>query len=45
MRKLVTMWVFLAITGIMTACGGSPTDLAHGCDGVVDPNSYCEEGE
>ena len=41
MRKLVTMWVFLAITGIMTACGGSPTDLANGCDdGVVDPNSY-----
>ncbi len=41
MRKLVTMWVFLAITGIMTACGGSPTDLAN-CDGVVDPNSYCD---
>ena len=40
MRKLVTMWVFLAITGMMTACGGSPTDLADGCDGVVDPNSW-----
>ena len=42
MRKLVTMFVFLAITGIMTACGGSPTDLADVCDGVPDPNAYCD---
>ncbi len=43
MRKLMTMFVFLAITGIMTACGDSPTGLAHGCDGVPDPNAYCDE--
>ena len=42
MKKLMTMFVFLAITGIMTACGNSPTDLANGCEGVVDPNSWCE---
>jgi hypothetical protein len=45
MKKLVTMLVFFAITGLATACGGSPTDLAHGCDGGVDPNSYCDDGE
>ena len=39
MRKLVTMFVFLAITGLMTACGSSPTDL-QGC-GDPDPNGYC----
>ena len=45
MKKLVTMWVFLALTGIITACGGSPTDLAEGdCEGNPDPNSYCEGG-
>ena len=42
MKKLMTMFVFLAITGIMTACGGSPTDLANGCDGGMDPNAYCD---
>ena len=41
MKKLVTMFVFLAITGL-AACGGSPTDLADNCDGVTDPNSYCD---
>ena len=27
MKKLVTMLVFLAITGLATACGASPVDL------------------
>ena len=30
MSKLMRMWVFLAVTGFMTACGGSPVDLAGG---------------
>ena len=42
MSKLARLWVFLAITGMMTACGGSPVDLAGGCGGM-DPNSYCDE--
>ena len=42
MSKLMRMLVFLAITGLGTACGGSPVDLAGGCDGVPDPNSYCD---
>ena len=42
MRKLVTMWVFLAITGIMTACGASPTDLAYDCGGNPDPDGFCD---
>ena len=41
MSKLARMWVFLAITGLMTACGESPVDLSLNCDGVPDPNSYC----
>ena len=44
MRKLVTMGVFLAITGWMTACGSSPTDLAFGC-GWPTPNGYCDDDE
>jgi hypothetical protein len=45
MSKLVRLWVFLAITGLMAACGDSPVGLADNCeDGVVDPNSYCEPG-
>ena len=45
MRKLVTMFVFLAITGFTTACGASPTDLgSHGC-GVPSPNSYCDDDD
>jgi hypothetical protein len=43
MRKLAKVFVFLAITGIMTACGDSPTGLADECDGAPDPNSFCEE--
>ncbi len=44
MRKLAKMFVFLAITGIMTACGDSPTGLANECEeGVPSPNSFCEE--
>lgn len=43
MSKLMRMWVFLAITGFMTACGGSPFDLAGNCDGVPSPNSYCDD--
>ena len=39
MKKLVTMLMFLAITGLTTACGASPTDLA-GCP-EPDPNSSC----
>ena len=46
MKKLVTMLVFLAITGWTTACGGSPMDLADDdCDeGWPDPNGFCEGG-
>lgn len=40
MRKLVTMFVFLAITGLTTACGRSPTGLADDCDGGPSPNGY-----
>ena len=45
MSKLVKLWVFVAITGLMAACGGSPLDLASDdCDwGVPDPNSYCDK--
>jgi hypothetical protein len=42
MKRLVTMLVFLAITGLTTACGASPVDLADDCgEGTVDPNSFC----
>ncbi len=45
MKKLVTMFVFLAITGLATACGDSPVGLAHNCEeGTVDPNAVCEPG-
>jgi hypothetical protein len=45
MRKLAKMFVFLALTGIMTACGDSPTGLADSCEeGAPSPNSYCEPG-
>ncbi len=40
MRKLMTMFVFLAITGLMTACGSSPVDL----DGIPDPNGFQQVG-
>ena len=44
MRKLVALFVFLAITGMTTACGGSPVGLAgHGCDGNPSPNSVCDD--
>ncbi len=45
MRKLVTLFVFLAITGMTTACGGSPVGLAwDDCpDGGMDPNGVCGE--
>ena len=43
MSKLVRLWVFLAITGLMAACGDSPVGLAGDCDeGTLDPNSYCD---
>ena len=43
MSKLVRLWVFLAITGLMAACGESPVDLSYDdCSGVPDPNSYCD---
>ena len=42
MSKLMRLWVFLAITGIMTACGESPAGLAWDCGGGMDPNSYCD---
>ena len=39
MRKLVTMCVFLAITGWTTACESSPVDLGQvDLAGVSDPN-------
>ncbi len=42
MKKLVTLFVFLAITGLATACGDSPVGLAGDCEeGVVDPNGDC----
>ncbi len=45
MRKLVTMLLFLAITGLTTACGALPTDLADECpEGTGDPNGFCEGG-
>ena len=45
MKKLVSMLLFLAITGLTTACGALPTDLADECpDGTTDPNSFCEGG-
>ena len=44
MRKLLTAFLLLAITGFATACESSPLDLAGDCDGNPDPNSYCEPG-
>jgi len=46
MKKLVTMFMFLAITGWTAACGASPVDLADGCPegSVPDPNGFCEGG-
>ena len=41
MKKLVTMLMFLAITGLTTACGASPVDLSETCEGDLDPNSFC----
>ena len=41
MRKLVTILVFLAITGLSTACGALPTDLAECPVGDPDPNGLC----
>ena len=44
MRKLLTLLVFLAITGLTAGCGASPVDLAahHRCgDGGSDPNGWC----
>ena len=44
MSKLARLWVFLAITGLMAACGQSPVDLAIDClPGVPDPNGYCDK--
>ena len=44
MRKLVTLLVFLAITGLTAGCGASPVDLAgHDECGGSDPNGYCED--
>ena len=41
MKKLVTLFVFLAITGVATACGGSPVDLGEiDCTSEPDPNGY-----
>jgi len=52
MRKLATLFAFLAITGMMTACGESPVGVPVGvleiaseidCEGNPDPNSFlCE---
>ncbi len=41
MKKLVTMFVFLAITGWTTACGASPVDVGEiDLAGVPDPNGF-----
>ena len=56
MKKLFTPFVFLAITGIVTACGEAPMDVPVSvleiaseieCDeGDPDPNSFlCEFGD
>ena len=56
MKKLFAPFAFLAITGMMTACGESPMDVPVGvleiaseieCDeGNPDPNSFlCEFGD
>ena len=53
MRKLATLVVFLAITGMTVACQESPLGLpeiasppaaySHGCDdGNPDPNGSCD---
>ncbi len=52
MRKLITTFVFLAITGMMTACGESPMDVPVDVleiaseieceEGVPVPNSFCD---
>ncbi len=45
MKKLVTLFVFLVITGWTTACGDSLVGLAgHGCDGDPSPNGWCDDG-
>jgi hypothetical protein len=46
MRKRLTMFVFLVITGLTAACGDSPTDFAGGCgEANPDPNGYCDPGD
>ena len=51
MKKLAKLFAFLAITGMMTACGESPVGVSSvgvletasemGCDeGLPDPNSF-----
>ena len=42
MSKLARLFVFLAITGSMVACGESPVGLSD--DGPLDPNSYVDYG-
>ena len=55
MRKLAKLFAFLAITGMMTACGESPTGVPVGVleiaseieceEGGTIPNSRCDDGE
>ena len=56
MKKLFTPFVFLAITGMMTACGESPMDVPVSVleiaselecdDGDPDPNAFvCQEDD
>ena len=45
MKKLLTLFVFLVVTGMTAACGNSPLDLADGdceVEGMPSPNSFCD---
>ena len=44
MSKLARLFVFLAITGSMAACGESLVGLPDFDDGPLDPNSYVDYG-
>ena len=46
MKKLIRIFVFLAVTGMTAACT-SPMDLSDGpceVEGNPDPNAFCEGG-
>ena len=44
MSKLMRLWVFLAVTGSMAACGQSLVGLPDSDDGSLDPSSYVDYG-